>query len=118
MKIAQRASERKRAADSGETVIVGQNYYRRDDQSEGLGELFKHDPQATAKVVEKYERVRDTRDSAAAERTLAALEKAAADDGENLMPYLIDCCHAYATVGEMVATLKGQWGEFEEPVRL
>jgi methylmalonyl-CoA mutase N-terminal domain/subunit len=34
------------------------------------------------------------------------------------MPYLIDCCHAYATVGEMVATLKTQWGEFEEPVRL
>ena len=118
MKIARRASERKRAADSGETVIVGQNYYRRDDQSEGLGELFKLDPQAMAKVVEKYERVRDSRDSAAAERTLAALEKAAADDGENLMPYLIDCCHAYATVGEMVATLKGQWGEFQEPVRL
>ena len=118
MKIAQRAAERKRAADSGETVIVGQNYYRRDDQSEGLGELFELDPQAKAKVVEKYERVLDTRDSAAAERSLAALEKAAADDGENLMPYLIDCCHAYATVGEMVATLKGQWGEFQEPVRL
>ncbi|NNE84831.1 MAG: methylmalonyl-CoA mutase [Alphaproteobacteria bacterium] len=118
MKIAQRASERKRAADTGETVIVGQNYYRRDDQNEGIGEVFKLDPQATAKVVEKYERVLDTRDSAAAERSLAALEKAAADDGENLMPYLIDCCHAYATVGEMIATLKGQWGEFEEPVRL
>lgn len=118
MKIAQRASERKRAADTGETVIVGQNYYRRDDQNEGIGEVFKLDPQASAKVVEKYERVLDTRDSAAAERALAALEKAAADDGENLMPYLIDCCHAYATVGEMIATLKGQWGEFEEPVRL
>lgn len=118
MKIARRASERKRAADTGETVIVGQNYYRRDDQGEGVGEVFKLDPQATAKVVEKYERVLDTRDSAAVGRSLAALEKAAADDGENLMPYLIDCCHAYATVGEMIATLKGQWGEFEEPVRL
>ena len=52
------------------------------------------------------------------ERSLAALDKAAAVDGENLLPHLIDCCHAYATVGEMVATLKGQWGEFEEPVRL
>ena len=118
MKIAQRASERKRAADAGESVIVGQNYFRRDDQDEGVGEVFKLDPQATARVVEKYRRVYDTRDSAAVERSLAALEKAAADDGENLMPYLIDCCHAYATVGEMVATLKGQWGEFQEPVRL
>ncbi|MCZ6837671.1 MAG: methylmalonyl-CoA mutase family protein [Alphaproteobacteria bacterium] len=118
MKIAQRASERKRAGDSGETVIVGQNYFRRDDQNEGIGEVFKLDPQATARVIEKFERVRDTRDTAAVEGTLAALEKAASDDGENLVPYLIDCCHAYATVGEMVATLKGQWGEFEEPVRL
>jgi methylmalonyl-CoA mutase N-terminal domain/subunit len=118
MKIARRASERKRATDSGETVIVGQNYFRRDDQNEGVGEVFKLDPQASARVVEKYQRVRDERDSAAVERSLAALEKAAADDGENLMPYLIDCCHAYATVGEMVATLKRQWGEFQEPVRL
>ncbi|KKL50591.1 hypothetical protein LCGC14_2303990, partial [marine sediment metagenome] len=30
---------------------------------------------------------------------------------------LVDCCHAYATVGEMVATLKKEWGEFQEPIR-
>ena len=34
------------------------------------------------------------------------------------MPLLVDCCHAYATVGEMVARLKRCWGEFQEPVRL
>jgi methylmalonyl-CoA mutase N-terminal domain/subunit len=34
------------------------------------------------------------------------------------MPYLVECCHAYATVGEMVHRLKQQWGEFQEPVRL
>ena len=32
--------------------------------------------------------------------------------------YLVECCHAYATVGEMVQRLKHQWGEFQEPVRL
>ena len=34
------------------------------------------------------------------------------------MPYLVDCCHAYATVGEMVACMKREWGEFQEPVNL
>ena len=34
------------------------------------------------------------------------------------MTYLIDCCHAAATVGEKVATLKRRWGEFREPVSL
>ena len=51
-------------------------------------------------------------------RSLDRLEQAAEHDGENLMPYLIECCHAYATVGEMVSRLKARWGEFQEPVRL
>jgi len=33
------------------------------------------------------------------------------------MPYLVECCHAYATVGEMVTALKREWGEFREPIR-
>jgi methylmalonyl-CoA mutase N-terminal domain/subunit len=118
LKIAHRAAERKRKVDSGETVIVGQNYFRREDQKDGVAELFKLDPQASARVIEKFEKVRDSRDNDAVASSLSALEAAAAKDDENLMPYLIDCCHAYATVGEMVATLKTQWGEFEEPVRL
>ena len=118
LKIAHRAAERKRKVDSGETVIVGQNYFRREDQKDGVAELFKLDPQASARDIEKFEKVRDSRDNDAVASSLSALEAAAAKDDENLMPYLIDCCHAYATVGEMVATLKTQWGEFEEPVRL
>ena len=118
MRLAERALERKTRIDDGETVIVGQNHFRRDDQKNEVGEVFHLDPGAAKRVLEKYRRVRDTRDAAAAERSLARLAKAAADDRENLMPYLVDCCHAYATVGEMVAALKKQWGEFQEPVRL
>ena len=62
--------------------------------------------------------MKNTRDNAAVERTLAALGSAATRDDINLMPLLVDCCHAYATVGEMVDTLKQHWGEFQEPVRL
>ena len=47
-----------------------------------------------------------------------ARPRPAAKDRENVMPYLVDCCHAYATVGEMVACLKKEWGEFQEPVNL
>ena len=46
---------------------------------------------------------------------LERLENAASKDRENLLPYLVDCCHGYATVGEMVSRLKKQWGEFREP---
>ncbi|MDP6515439.1 MAG: methylmalonyl-CoA mutase family protein [Alphaproteobacteria bacterium] len=118
MRIAERALERKLSTDSGEQVVVGQNYFRRDDEAGAVGEVFRIDPKATRRVVEKYAAVRDRRDDGVVEKALADLEAAAAKDGENLMPYLVDACHAYATVGEMVATLKRQWGEFQEPVRL
>jgi methylmalonyl-CoA mutase N-terminal domain/subunit len=118
MRIAARALERKRAVDDGTRVVVGVNQYRREDEKANFGEVFRLDPEASRKVVEKFEAVRQSRNAAEAERTLARLEAAAAKDRDNLMPYLVDCCHAYATVGEMVQRLKNQWGEFQEPVRL
>ncbi len=117
-RIARRALEKKRAKDAGERVVVGENRYRREDQSESYGEVFRLDPAVSGRVLEKLERLRQSRDAAAVERMLARLETAAARDEENLMPYLVDCCHAYATVGEMVTRLKACWGEFREPVRL
>ncbi|MEK7834550.1 MAG: methylmalonyl-CoA mutase family protein, partial [Pseudomonadota bacterium] len=117
-RIAERARERKTKIDSGDTTVVGQNAFRRADQSEEFGEVFRLDPQASQRVIERYEAVKARRSPAAVERALTRLERAAANDGENLMPCLVDCCHAYATVGEMVQRLKSQWGEFQEPVRL
>ncbi len=118
MRIAQRARQRKAATDAGERVVVGENHFRRDDQSDDFGEVFRLDPKAGQRVLDKYEAVLEKRHAAQAKRSLDRLEAAAAKEGENLMPYLIDCCHAYATVGEMVAALKRQWGEFQEPVGL
>jgi methylmalonyl-CoA mutase N-terminal domain/subunit len=62
--------------------------------------------------------LRARRDNAAVIAALDRLEHAAQTDGENVLPYLVDCCHAYATVGEMVTRLKRCWGEFREPIRL
>ncbi len=117
-RIAHRALERKRDNDSGETVVVGQNHFRADGDAADVKDVFTLSPDVAKRVLEKYQRVRDTRDDAAATRTLDRLTTAAADDRENLMPYLVDCCHAYATVGEMVGRLRSVWGEFREPVGL
>ena len=63
---------------------------------------------ARARQVPARAATRATRPRSSA--ALAALEAAAADDSENLMPLLIECCHAYATVGEMVATPEAALG--------
>jgi methylmalonyl-CoA mutase N-terminal domain/subunit len=118
MRIARRALERKLDTDKGDRVVVGVNHFRHEEERNELGDVFRMNPEAVKTVVERYHHVKATRDNAAVERTLAALAAAAATDDVNLMPLLVDCCHAYATVGEMVDTLKREWGDFEEPVRL
>jgi methylmalonyl-CoA mutase N-terminal domain/subunit len=117
-RIAIRAHERKRRVDAGETIIVGQNAFRRESQQDDVGETFTLDAAASARVIEQYRAVLARRDPAAVARTLAALGDAAHASDANLLPRLVDCCHAYATVGEMVTALKAHWGEFQEPIRL
>ena len=117
-RLADRALERKKDIDSGKTVVVGVNAFRRDDDTGNAGEQFRIDPTTARQVVDKFEAVKQRRDPAAVSSSLHRLSVAAADDRENLLPYLVDCCHAYVTVGEMVACLKQQWGEFMEPIRL
>jgi len=118
LRLAERGLERKLDTDAGKNVIVGQNFFKKENEEIGVRELFTLDPTVAQRALEKFQRVLDTRQQSAVDATLAKLSAAAAKDRENLMPYLVDCCHAYATVGEMVSYLKNQWGEFEEPVNL
>jgi len=118
MRLAERGLERKLDTDSGLNVIVGQNHFKKENEEIRIGEIFKLDPTVAQRALEKFQRVMDTRDNTAVQRSLNRLSVAAAQDRENVMPYLVECCHAYATVGEMVNCLKAQWGEFKEPVNL
>ena len=117
-RVAGRALERKQRKDSGEQVIVGENYFKRSDgEAIDYGEVFKSDPASEALIRSRQASLKKSRDSANVEKSLQALELAARGS-ENVMPYLLDCCHAYATVGEMVGRLKSAWGEFREPLTL
>lgn len=118
LRLAERGLERKLNTDSGHNVIVGQNYFKKADETIKVGEVFTLDPTVAQRALEKYQKVLDTRNQSEVDRSLARLSAVAAKDKENIMPYLVECCHAYATVGEMVARLKEQWGEFKEPVNL
>jgi methylmalonyl-CoA mutase N-terminal domain/subunit len=117
-RLAQSALQRKLDTDSGETVIVGHNYFKKETEDMKAGDVFTLDPTVAKRATEKFETLLDTRNQTEVDKTLAKLAKAAADDSENVMPYLIDCCHAYVSVGEMVACLKKEWGEFQEPINL
>jgi len=118
LRLAERGLERKLDTDSGKNAIIGQNFFGKPDEEIGVGEVFSLDPAIADRVMDKFEKVMDTRNQSEVDAALARLSDAAKKDNENIMPYLVERCHAYATVGEMVDRLKEQWGEFKEPVNL
>ena len=61
--------------------------------------------------------LRDRRDPSAWSAALDALEERARS-GENLMPALVDCVSAWATVGEIAGRLRGVFGEHRETLVL
>jgi methylmalonyl-CoA mutase N-terminal domain/subunit len=100
--------------DSGKRIVVGVNEYRLGDE-EGP-DLHKPDPAVERKQANRLAATRGRRDSAAVERTLAALKQAAAAD-RNLMPNFLDAARVRASEGEMVAALQEVFGRYtEQPV--
>jgi methylmalonyl-CoA mutase N-terminal domain/subunit len=92
-------------------IVVGVNRYQLEDEP-GV-EILRIDPALEDKQMERVRALRARRDSGAVESTLSRL-KQAADDGENLMPPLIDASKAYVTLGEMCDALRDVWGTWTE----
>jgi methylmalonyl-CoA mutase N-terminal domain/subunit len=101
--------------DSKKRIVVGVNEYRLADE-EDLP-LHRPDPAAERRQAERLRGIRGRRDPRAVEEALAALKRAAAARGENLMPYFLDAARARASEGEMVAALQEVFGSYtEQPV--
>src|SRR5438094_458672 len=98
--------------EAGERVIVGVNRYELED--ERPPEILKIDAALEAKQVERVHRLRERRESGDVEAALAKLKDAAAREGENLMPLLVEASRAYATLGEMCDALREVWGVWRE----
>jgi methylmalonyl-CoA mutase N-terminal domain/subunit len=110
--IAQSAYRYQREIDTGQRIIVGVNEYRLDEPV--AIPLLEMDPEGYELQVNRLNRLRKDRDHQSVERALKALRKAAQDD-ENLMPYILDAVRAYATLGETCGVLRDVFGEYREP---
>jgi methylmalonyl-CoA mutase, N-terminal domain len=112
--IADAAFRFQREVDEGKRTVVGVNDYRTADE-EPIP-ILRIDPELERKQAGRLQATRARRDSAAVERALADLRRAAAAE-ENLMPYLLDGARARASEGEMVAALQEVFGTYrEQPV--
>ncbi|MGZ4282223.1 MAG: acyl-CoA mutase large subunit family protein [Gaiellaceae bacterium] len=93
-------------------VIVGVNRYELKDEAEI--EILRIDPALEQQQIDRVRALRARRDSAAVERSLAALKEASTRDDVNLMPLIVEASKAYVTMGEMCDALRETWGVWRE----
>jgi methylmalonyl-CoA mutase N-terminal domain/subunit len=109
--IADSAARYQREIDDRRRTVVGVNEYVSEEPVRIP--LLKMDPNGYARQVERLNRVRRERDDAQVQATLATLSQAA-HGASNLMPPILDCVRAYATLGEVCAVLRQCFGEYRE----
>ena len=98
-----------RDVESKERVVVGVNEFT--SSSPYKGKMLRVDPSVRVDQVARLRELRNRRDNMRAHHALAALTEAARGTA-NLMPAILTCVEAYATVGEICDTLRKEFGEY------
>jgi len=112
--IANASYDFQKRVESGEYIIVGVNRYA-DPEEKVEVPPFRIDPELEKKQIEFLNKVKSERDNIAVQNALNRL-KEAAEKGENLIPYILECVRRYATEGEIIDTLKVIYGVYREKV--
>ncbi len=110
--IANAAYKYQKEIDENKRIIVGVNDYQLDEPIDIP--ILKMDEKGEERQINRLKKLRKDRNKQKYERNLERLRKAAEGD-ENLMPFILDCVHSYATLGETCQVLRDVFGEYEEP---
>ena len=117
-RIEEAAAERAAKVDMGETVIVGVNRYRL-EQEEEHAFLEVDNARVRAGQITRLERMRASRDEAQVRAALDALEAGARGDA-NLLALSVEAARARCSLGEISDALERAFGRYHtkpEPVR-
>jgi len=114
--IADAAYRFEREVNEGKRIIVGVNEFTEGD--DGERNLLRIGAEVEEYQLKRLNDVKQRRDSAAVTRALEQLKTDAADSEVNLMPTMIEAVKAFATEGEIVASLEEVFGTYVEKVFL
>jgi methylmalonyl-CoA mutase, N-terminal domain len=102
-----------KAIEQKEKIIVGVNDFVM--ENEPPIDILLIDENVSDRQIQQLQRLRETRDNGRVRATLTTLRAAAQTDSTNMMPAILDCVRAYATLGEICDELRGVYGTYEEP---
>jgi len=101
-----------KAVEKKEKIIVGVNAYEMEHEPIPF---LKIDEAVTKQHTARLRDVKKTRNNAQVGEKILDLKKAASDK-QNLMPYILSCVRSYATLGEIMDSLREVYGEYQEPI--
>ncbi|MCC6274059.1 MAG: methylmalonyl-CoA mutase, partial [Deltaproteobacteria bacterium] len=110
--IAEASFRYQRKVETGEEKIVGLNDFLSEDEKSL--EVLKIDSAVEKTQVENLRKVKAARDAAKVQSCLERI-RVAAQGSDNLMPLILDAVRVYASVGEIMGTLREVWGEYHDP---
>ena len=105
------AYEYQKAVEEKRQIVVGVNRFQTDEPEPV--KPFRLDPELERRQIDRVRAVRASRSAEAVRSSLSRLADAA-HGTENLIPHILECCRALATVGEISDTLRKTFGEYRE----
>lgn len=111
--ISRSAYEYQKKLERKEKFHVGVNIF--EEKGRPKIEILKISKQVERDQLKALKGIKRERNNKEVKKALRELRKAAVD-GSNLMPRILDCVRAYATLGEMCGILKEEFGEYHEPI--
>ncbi len=102
-----------------ERIVVGLNEYRIDEDLDSFEEFHGASAESETKQVENVKQVREQRNNRKVEEILKKLKSAAEEDEKvNLIPLMIEASKEYATLGEILGTVRMAMGESYDPLKV
>ena len=110
--ISKAASIYQHKIDNNKRIVVGVNEFINNQQNIDIP-ILEIDTRAEQNQIEKLNQLKNNRDSKEVERSLKEIKKAC-QNGDNLVPIIVNSAKAYCTLGEIVETMKAEFGEWQE----
>jgi len=105
--------EYQKAIERKEKITVGVNEFVM--ENEPPIDILLIDDSVAGRQIEQLRKLRQTRDNDRVKTTLKSLHQAGVTNDVNMMPSILDCVRAYATLGEICDELRSVYGVYEEP---
>lgn len=116
MKIEEAAARKQARIDSGKEIVVGVNAFKVSEEA-SLDILDVDNVAVRRQQIERLQHIKATRNSAAVEKALAAIEKAAESGEGNLLALAVDAARKRATLGEISMAMEKIFGRFQASVK-